>query len=298
MTPHNPILVVSGYASIDYALQLAPFEGHDATTIVRSRADEWPRYGGVAHVTRAAAAAAAAAAVDAQVVALSWVGPDAEGDRWVSAVEDGGATSDGVARTGTRSPSSHLLYPEGGGTICLFDPGDCHTPELTQAQQELLQRADLAVVTIGPADATGELLTAIPEQCRLFWIVKQDPASLPESLAAALAARASIVTLSDGERGYLDTIARVAEPGTSVIVTLGSQGSEVLQLSADRAFAEIGRVPATPIRGVDTTGAGDTFSGTLAALIAGDTQMTSHQLLDHVREATLATARMLAARSD
>lgn len=294
MTSRSPVLVVSGYASIDYALQLAPFEGHDATTIVRSRADEWPRYGGVAHVTRAAAAAAAAGT---QVAALSWVGPDAEGDSWVRAVEGGGASSDGVSRAGTRSPSSHLLYPEGEGTICLFDPGDCHAPVLTRAQRNLLQNADLAVVTIGPADATGELLTAIPEPCRLFWVVKQDPASLPESLAVALAARASIVTLSDGERGYLATIARVAEPGTAVIVTLGSRGSEVLQLMADRVFAEVGHVPASPVEGVDTTGAGDTFSGTLAALIVADIQTTPSQLLDHVREATRATARMLAARS-
>lgn len=294
MTDPIPTLVVSGYASVDYAMRLAPFEGPDATTIVRSRADEWPRYGGIAHVTRAAARAAGG---EVRVAALSWVGADAEGAAWVRAVATDDVDVAGVARSGTRSPSAHLLYPEGDGTICLFDPGDCHAPGLTDAQRGVLARADAVVVTIGPEEATREILRLVPAQCLVFWIVKQDPASLTGALASELAARARVITLSDGERGYIDTIAAAASAGTDVIVTRGSEGAELYRVRAGGRLDALGTVPATPVADVDTTGAGDTFSGTLAALVAGDAAPEPEAMLARIGQASEATARMLAERA-
>lgn len=289
----SPILAVSGYASVDYALQLAPFQGFDATTIVRSRADEWPRYGGIAHVTRAAARAGSGV----RVAALSWVGDDAEGRAWTAAVAAAGADVSAVAVSGQRSPSSHLLYPEGAGAICLFDPGDCHDGGLAPAQRELLAAADAVVVTIGPADATREMLETIPEGCRVFWILKQDPSSLTEGLADELSARAGVITLSEGERGYLDGILRRARPGAFVVVTRGSRGADLFRVSPQRELEAAGGVPASPVEGVDTTGAGDTFSGTLAALVASGPDPEPEEMLAHIGRASEATARILAERA-
>ena len=53
---------------------------------------------------------------------------------------------------------------------------------------------------------------------------------------------------------------------------------------------------AAPVRGVDTTGAGDTFSGTLAARIAANPARDPETLLGHIAAAAAATARLLAAR--
>ncbi|MCS3427978.1 carbohydrate kinase family protein [Leucobacter aridicollis] len=312
MTAVAPLLLVTGYASVDFAMQLAPFRGTDATTTVLGRADEWPRYGGVAHVTRAAAASRAAdpSSQDAAVVessvrveALSWVGQDPDGAAWIDAVERGGAGSAGIATRGTRSPTSFLLYPEGDGTICLFDPGDCHAGALTSDQRRLAAAADAVVVTIGPAHATRELLDAIRPDATLCWILKQDPDSLSGDLATALAARADVITLSEGESGYLAGIAAAARPGTDIIVTRGSRGAELRRVTANATIEPIGSVPAEPVAGVDTTGAGDTFSGTLAARIAAEpARDRAHDtdprpMLEHIAAAAGATAAMLRARA-
>lgn len=294
MTAGSPLLVVSGYASVDFALQLAPFQGVDATTQIRSRADEWPRFGGIAHVTRAAAKCAAE---DLTVAALSWVGADESGSAWTASVVAGGADARGVARLGTRSPNAYLLYPEGDGTICLFDPGDCHSEGLTPEQRDLLREATTVVITIGPERATRELLDEISDDCTVMWVLKQDPDSLPDDLAQRLAARASVITLSEGEGSYLAGIAATAAAGTSIVVTRGAAGSELRLVTPDATLETIGSVPAQPVRGVDTTGAGDTFSGTLAARIAASTQRDPATLLAHITAASAATAQMLASRA-
>lgn len=292
MSGAAPTLVVSGYASVDYALRLAPFQGFDATTTVRGRADEWPRHGGIAHVVRAARRASP----DLRVAALSWVADDAEGRAWSRAVASCGADTAGIAVSGRRSPSAHLLYPEGQGTICLFDPGDCRVDALTPPQQRLLAEADLAVVAVGPASATRELLDAIPAGCRVLWILKQDPASLPAALADELSARADVITLSEGESGYLAGIAQHARPGAFVVVTRGTRGAELLRVTEHGELADCGSVPTTPIDGVDTTGAGDTFSGALAALISVDPDPRPDAMLAAVARASETTARTLAER--
>ncbi|MFF8818234.1 PfkB family carbohydrate kinase [Leucobacter sp. NPDC015123] len=314
MTAVAPLLLVAGYASVDFAMQLAPFRGTDATTTVLGRADEWPRYGGVAHVTRAAAAprapdpsgkGTAVVGSSVRVEALSWVGQDPDGAAWIDAVERGGAGCGGIATRGTRSPTSFLLYPEGDGTICLFDPGDCHDGALTSEQRRLAAAADAVVVTIGPEHATRELLDAIRPDATLCWILKQDPDSLSGDLATALAARADVITLSEGESGYLAGIAAAARPGTDIIVTRGSRGAELRRVTANATIEPIGSVPAEPVAGVDTTGAGDTFSGTLAARIAADPirardrahDTDPHPMLEHIAAAAAATAAMLRARA-
>ncbi len=304
MNGRAPLLLVAGYASVDFALQLAPFQGADATTTVLGRADEWPRHGGVAHVTRAAAASAAELAA-VRVAALSWVGSDPEGAAWIDAVERGGAETRGVAVRGKRSPNSFLLYPEGEGTICLFDPGDCHDGGLTEAQRALAAEAALVVLTIGPERATRDLLSAIRHDAVVCWILKQDPASLTGELLTTLAARADVITLSAGECAALDGIAAAARPGTDIVVTHGARGAELRRVTADGASEHLGDVPAQPVTGVDTTGAGDTFSGTLAArLAAGPAEALGSRgaadaapMLEHIAAASAATAQMLSARS-
>ncbi|KGM57411.1 ribokinase [Lysobacter arseniciresistens ZS79] len=70
----------------------------------------------------------------------------------------------------------------------------------------------------------------------------------------------------------LHALCRRLLPGGTVVVTLGGQGCFVSHpADARRGDAEAAfRVPAAPARVVDTTGAGDAFSGALAAAMATD----------------------------
>ncbi|UOE43133.1 ribokinase [Agromyces larvae] len=116
----------------------------------------------------------------------------------------------------------------------------------------------------------------------------------PDTLAAAdplvvneHEARAVGIEPGDAIDGWLAAASAAVERGLaqSVVVTLGAAGA----VAAERSDAD-GRVtawtqPAPEVTPVDTTGAGDGFTGTLAAALAA-----GHPLVDAVRLATAAGA--------
>jgi ribokinase len=77
--------------------------------------------------------------------------------------------------------------------------------------------------------------------------------------AGALLDVADVITPNQGELSVLGHDAssiRAAHPGLRVVLTLGERGAEI-----DGGMT----VPAPEVRSVDTTGAGDTLNGVLAA---------------------------------
>lgn len=253
-------LVTVGYASLDRSGLIAHFQGVDATSIVlRSPHAGVPGVGGVAHIARAAAVAGAGTAV------VSWVGPDEDGRRWTDALSDDGCLIEGVAVGGIRSPGSTMIDVASGGTICLFDPGDCHPDVLTDAQRRVLADAAVVVLTVAPAPLTAAVLDALPETALLVWAVKHDDAVYDAELRARVLRRADVVSHSRGENDWVFRDAS-ARPGALVIETRGAEGVAWRIAGAPQRGGSA-RVDA--IGGVDTTGAGDTFVGTLSAGLGG-----------------------------
>ncbi|GAA1558999.1 ribokinase [Kribbella lupini] len=70
----------------------------------------------------------------------------------------------------------------------------------------------------------------------------------------------------------------------AAVVTLGAEGAVILTRGADEV-----RVPAVQVEVVDTTAAGDTFCGVLAATLAA-TSTTARDLTNAVRRATVAAS--------
>lgn len=262
-------VVVVGYSSLDSSTAIAEFRGVNATSILqRAIASPAPGAGGIAHITRAVAA------TGAPTEALSWIGADELGRRWTDAVSSDGSGTRAVATLGSRSPSATLIEIGTGGTICLFDPGDCHPVALTTEQSEVLAVSDWVVLTVAPRPIAVEVLEALSAGSKLVWAVKHDADAYSPELIRRILERADLVSFSEGERDYVavDGIEpeRRVRPGTLVVETRGADGVSWAFGSpngATRAGSiDVERVPAD-----DTTGAGDTFVGTLAGLLTKTT---------------------------
>ncbi len=261
-----PTVAIAGYCSLDYATSTKSFRGIDATSILeRGIASCAPGIGGIAHIARATAVAGATAE------AISWVGADGQGDTWTAGLAAADVGTRGVSHKGTRSPSATMIEVGTGGTICLFDPADCHPAALTGAQREVVGSSDCVVLTVAPRHLAAEILDLVPDAATLVWAVKHDDDAYTPELITRLLGRADVVSFSAGERDYVtqDGVSPEAavRPGALVVETRGAGGVAWAWGSTDGP-ASPGVLAVDPVRADDTTGAGDTFVGTLAALIA------------------------------
>ena len=288
-----------GYASLDSSTSTREFRGIDATSILdRAIVSLEPGIGGVAHLTKAVAAAGA------QAEAISWVGHDDRGRLWTRSVATHGSGTAGIITAGTRTPSATLIEVRSSGTICLFDPGDCHAGQLTSEQTNLLTSSDWVLLTVAPRHFTTQLLDALPATTRLVWAVKHDEDAYTHAIVRRILGRADIVSFSSGERPYLtiDNIEpeRIVRPGGLVIETRGADGvawSVASTASTERhGFLAVERVDVH-----DTTGAGDTFVGALVGLASASVPLevlTDDEITTIVATASAAAGEMLRRRTN
>ena len=254
--------VVTGYASLDYALRLDRPPEPDRTATILSRAEEFPRLGG----SPAYVAAAMASTGAPDIAPITWVGDDPEGDRYRASIAALGVSSEGVSARPGRTPVCVLAYEPGGGCHCFYHPSLPEPLALDARQRALVGDARLVCVTIGPEQATRETLAILRPDATLVWAVKADRRAVPPDLAAALARRADVVVSSRGEAAFVRE-AFAAAPGARAarIETRGGEGVAILGDGGEIV------VPAEPVGVGDATGAGDTFlGGFLAAWGDGD----------------------------
>lgn len=248
-----------GYASLDHKFATADFQGPGHTTLVRTRLTEaGPEPGAVSYF----ASALARHGHDAGIV--TWAASDDMGQRFRAELLRRGVDVTGLSLSGTRSPSTLLFYPDGGESVVWFDRGDVDQT-LTGAQAEVIAGADAVVVGIGPSEATARALDVIRPEALVLWSVKADAASMPRALAHRLAARADVICHSTCERAFLESecaleLEALAQTGTIVVTTRGSAGAQGL---LGDATVDVPGMDAVDV--VDTTGAGDTFAGSLLA---------------------------------
>ena len=253
-------IVATGYASLDYAVRLDRAPQVDRTATILSRAPDWPRLGGSpAYVCAALVAAGAGGATP-----VSWIGDDADGQRYLEALRERGVPTDGVATRPGRTPACILAYEPAGGCHCFYDPGLSAPGELDDVQRALIAEAECLCLTVGPAGATREALRLARPWAQVVWAVKADRRATPPELAAELAARADVVVHSRGETAFVEE-AFAAAPQRQVlrIETSGRDGVTLSQAGETEFF------PVQPVDCEDATGAGDTFlGGFLAAFVA------------------------------
>jgi ribokinase len=269
-------LVVTGYASLDFAVGLDGQAEGDRTTLIAARDPEaWPRAGGCPTYISGAAVRAGQ-----QATPVMWIGKGAEGEGFVARLAAQGIGTEGIGVVDSlRSPTALLVYQSDGSCMCLYDPALGRAEVLTQAQKELIASATHLCVAVGPHQLMDEIVALCPADARLYWAVKNDPDAFPPALRGRLAARADVIFHSASERSLI---------GETCAVLVETRGSDRVVVTAGGKAQEL---PVLPIDIADTTGAGDSFAG---GYIAGE--MTGADPVEAAGAGIKAAAALLADR--
>jgi ribokinase len=199
------------------------------------------------------------------------VGYDAFADVALSELAPAGVDLAGVARTPHTTGLALITVSHGGENSIVLSPGANAHPKAASIPPDVLSPSDtlllqmevpfpevLAAAKAARASGTRVVLSLAPyaplaaEDITAFDII-----IVNEHEAADLARHLSVA--AKGADATATALAR--RLGRTLITTLGADGAVAVH------NGELIRVPALPVTPVDTTGAGDTFCGVLAALL-------------------------------
>lgn len=241
-------------------------------------------------------AVAAARAGGAAVAFIGAVGRDSDGEVLRAALEADGIDVTGLeldpAPTGTALIS---VADDGENAIVVLAGANASDAALTERQRALVADAD-AVVAQLEIPAERVLTASALRSSEAVFVLNASPSALFDDadLAARLLAASDVLVVNEHELRAIaglrsgdidDAVDAVAPRVGALVVTLGAVGSIIAQ------GAERRRVDAFPADAVDTTGAGDTYCGVLAAqLTAGRSGLTADELADAARVAGAAAA--------
>jgi ribokinase len=209
--------------------------------------------------------ACAAARLGAPVVLVAAVGDDAVGRAAAADLEASGVVPRLQVRAGVTSGQAVVLVAADGENVVIVAPGANADLDPSAVEAVAVQPDDVVVLSAeAPVDALYAAGRAAADAgARL--LLNASP--VVES-ATALAALQPVVVVNEHEAAALSAGAggvdaealRIGElTGAAVVVTLGRRGAVV------RDGTGPVWVPAPEVVAVDTTGAGDTFLGALAA---------------------------------
>ncbi|QJY50630.1 ribokinase [Pseudonocardia broussonetiae] len=269
-------MLVVGAVNVDLVVAAPRLPGPGETVV----GDGTQRFGG----GKGANAAVAAARAGAAVALVGAVGDDDLGAGALDELRAEGVDVTGVAVLAGRATGVALIVVDGAGENQIAVGAGANA--LVPARVDVPD--DLGCLLVSTEINDDAVLAAVRAASGVPCVL--NPAPVTDAVVAALDA-GPLLTPNRGE--CLDLAARLGaatddvveaaqrireRTGAAVVVTLGGEGALVVDSSVERVPA-----PAATVR--DTTGAGDTFNGVLAArLAAGD------GLLDAVRTAVRAAS--------
>ena len=272
---------VVGSINRDVALPVEELPAPGATVL----AGEPVRSGG----GKGANVAVAAARDGRPVRMVGAVGSDEAGERSLAELRDEDIDTRGVAVLDQAETGFAMICVDGDGeNFIVVVPGanSALTPELVSgALEEELDGNDVCVVSFEIPDEAITAAARATASCGATLVVNPSPV---RPLGQEVLDAEPLVVVNTGE---LERLSGETEPGpgaaalleqgcATVVVTLGADGAHVVSAGAQEVT-----VPAHPTEAADTTGAGDAFTGVLAAsLERGD------ELIGAVRRAAAAGA--------
>ncbi|MGP3933827.1 ribokinase [Nonomuraea sp. KM88] len=208
--------------------------------------------------------AIAAARAGARVAFLGAVGDDGFGAEMRATLAEAGVDVSGLRQVPGPSGIAHIVVDDDGGNSIVVVPGANGTvtgpsPDdlaVIAASQALLLQLELPMGAVVKA-ARGARAAGVP-----VFLTPAPAQPLPAELLDAVTTivpnehEAAAITGVSGADAALDALLELVE---EAVITLGSEGALFGSRSGERL-----RVPAVPVKAVDTTAAGDTFVGALA----------------------------------
>ncbi|CAA9472304.1 MAG: Ribokinase [uncultured Solirubrobacteraceae bacterium] len=265
MLPRVGVVFVVGSVNADVALPVAQLPVAGSTIL----AGPPVRSGGGKGAN--ASVAAARDGVEERLVAA--VGADAEGERSAAELEADGVGTTSVAVLAEHATGLAMICVDADGeNFVVVAPGANAALSAGLVREGLrdLRGGDVCVVNFEiPPEAVAAAAAVCRERGARLLVNASPVRPLPDALLAA----APILVINRGELAQLAGIAEVVAAAEALlergcealVVTLGAAGAHVFADGRDEAVAPY------PARPVDTTGAGDTFTGVLAgALAAGE----------------------------
>jgi ribokinase len=218
--------------------------------------------------------AVAAARLGARVTFVARVGTDVFGDRAVEGLTGAGIDTHFVFRDHD-APSGMALIgvsDENGENAILVAPGANSRLSVAdiEASSEAIQAADVLVCQLETPLETVEAALSMAARAGVVTILNPAPA---QTLPMSLLQNVSVLTPNEAEAALIagqglatptQTAHRLRELGVrSVVITLGVKGAHISDEVMDRLVQSY-----TPSAVVDTTAAGDCFTGALAVSLA------------------------------
>ncbi|WP_353934470.1 ribokinase [uncultured Varibaculum sp.] len=215
------------------------------------------------------------ALLGAKTKIIGAVGNDGHGDLLMASLNSAGVDTTGVKRREGASGSTLITVDAAGENTIVYSAGTnaLVNAELVREESKLITSAKtLGLCLEAPLDAVEEAARIAHEAgvkvVLNFSPITQVPDSLLKLVDVLIVNQHELAVLSGREIDVedLDQLREAVDSlgMTQVVLTLGGDGSLVLD------NGESTRIPIFPVETVDTTGAGDSFMGTLlSALAAG-----------------------------
>lgn len=220
--------------------------------------------------------AAAAAKLGGETCMVGCVGQDLFGEEILRGLESCGVNTEPVDRVKEAATGTASIILVNGDNSIIVDRGanSCLSPEKVESCRKLIAQSDVLLIQLETPLRSVVRAIEIARECGTMVVL--NPAPVPvEAIPEALYKMVDVITPNElecealtgmptetTEEAFLAVRALMDKGVSQVIVTLGSKGV-VYNRGAAMNF-----LPARKVKAVDTTGAGDSFSGAVAVALS------------------------------